>query len=98
MGYIRAVGAGILSYDARIFGYDFDPKEADVDAYLSSGAPGLYDALHVSKSTKTPIFEFSSEKVAIAYDPEEMDDYTDYYSFMLANNLPVLIYAGEFDM
>jgi len=36
--------------------------------------------------------------VAIAYDPEEMEDYTAKYSYILSKNLPVLIYAGEFDM
>ena len=40
----------------------------------------------------------SSGAVAEAYDPEEMDDYTLYYSFVLHNNIPILIYAGEFDM
>ena len=27
-----------------------------------------------------------------------MEDYTAKYNFMLAKNLPILIYAGEFDM
>lgn len=30
MGYIREVSANVLSYDARIFSYDFDPIEAVV--------------------------------------------------------------------
>jgi hypothetical protein len=33
----------------------------------------------------------------VAYDPEEMDDYTAYVSYLLSQNLPMLIYAGEFD-
>ena len=88
----------VLSYDARIFGYDFDPVEALVIEYLNSTTSGLYDAIHVSQSTKKPIFEFSSEKVAEAYDAEEFDDYTLYYSFLLHNNIPLLVYSGEFDM
>lgn len=44
------------------------------------------------------MFELSNEHVAEAYDPEEMDDYTKYYSEVLAANVPTLVYTGEFDM
>ena len=39
----------------------------------------------------------SSSAVSIAYDAEEMDDYTYIFSDILARKMNVLIYAGEFD-
>jgi hypothetical protein len=57
----------------------------------------LYSAIHITGTTKTPVYTSSSEEVAIAYDPEEMDDYTAMFSYIISKNIPVLIYAGEFD-
>lgn len=59
---------------------------------------GIYAALHVSNSYKNPIYIHSSDKVRLAYNPEKMEDYSNYYDLMIASGLKVIVYAGEWDM
>lgn len=100
MGYIRAVSAGIFDYDARIFSYDWDPIEDEFNNFMNTctQSAALYEAIHISQSPKRPYYTPSSYEVAMAYDSEEMDDYTWIYNELLIRGLPILIYAGEFDI
>lgn len=36
MGYIEGVSGDVFPYDQRIFGYDWDPKENIVTAWLNN--------------------------------------------------------------
>ena len=57
----------------------------------------LYTAIHIDKSTKTPIWEASASKVGEAYLFEEMTDYTEKYDDFLGLGYKTLIYAGQWD-
>ncbi len=100
MDYIDELAGGLFTYDARIFDSDWKPIGAVMDDFLinSKKKEQLYKAIHIDKSTKTPVFEHSSAKVAEAYDFEEMTDYTDWYDLnFFYNKVPIIIYAGEWD-
>lgn len=58
MSYIEAVSGDAYPYDARIFGYMWDPIEQPVVDYftVSGQVNQIYELLHVADSTKTPIF------------------------------------------
>ena len=49
IGYIEDVSGGIFDYDARIFGYDWDPIEGDVNYFLNNNAKKVdfYKAIHI---------------------------------------------------
>ena len=53
--------------------------------------------MHVDKSPKNPKFPTYNTDVRDAFKNELMLDYTYYYEKMMSLNIPVLIYAGEFD-
>ena len=78
MDYVDDVGGGVFSYDARIFGYDWTPVETPYMNYLlsSNKVTDLYKAIHIDKSTKTPVWESGSEKVGEGYAYDQMVDYT----------------------
>jgi len=57
----------------------------------------LYQALHINQSTKVPIYEPGSGRVADAYDYEEMIDWSPFYDMIIGSNHPVIVYAGEYD-
>ena len=100
LSYISEVSGGVLTYDGQIFEYDWDPTEELVDDYLNNNAlkDELYEAIHISDSPKDPKYQGSSTSAYLAYQEEEMDDYTEIYSDILERGLPVLIYAGEYDI
>ena len=79
--YISKVSGGVFPYDNRIFGYDWDPKEDLVISYLTnaSSAQELYENIHVSDSTKDPVFEMSSKRVSEAFNSDKIIDYTHVY-------------------
>jgi len=66
MDYVDTVAGGLFTYDGSIFDYDWNPIEDVVSNFLASCGKKdkLYQAIHIDKSTKTPIFEWSSDKVA----------------------------------
>ncbi|CDW87059.1 serine carboxypeptidase [Stylonychia lemnae] len=99
MDYIDAVAGGLFSYDGSIFDYDWTPKEDLVSDFLANcGKKGdLYKAIHIDKSPKTPIFEWSSDKVAQNYDFEEMQDWSGWYDKLIRTGTKFIIYAGEYD-
>lgn len=58
---------------------------------------GIYDAIGVGGSTKTPVFEMSSSAVGEAFVMDNLLDYSNYVEKLIQAESPVLIYAGEFD-
>ena len=99
MGYIEDISGQVSPYDNRIFAYDWDPNEDIVTDYftISDDTVGIYDAIHVSDSTKTPVFEMGSSAVGDAFVNDNLLDYSSYFEKLIAAKSPVLIYAGEFD-
>lgn len=81
LAYIDEMAGGVYSYDARTYDSDWDATEGVVIDFLtkSGQVKDLYVDIHIDKSTKTPIFEMSSSKVAEAYAYEEMLDWSQYY-------------------
>lgn len=77
MTYIRGVTGDVFSYDSRIFTQDWDPIESVVTDYftLSGQVQSIYDAIHVSNSTKSPVFEMESGAVATAFAGDQLLDY-----------------------
>lgn len=101
--YAIDVSGDTFSYDVSIFDPDWDATmhEDDVKNYItkSSKKGELYDAIHVSGSTKNPIFNWSSRPVADAYEFEEMSDWSPWYDLVAQpRNVSILIYAGEYDL
>jgi len=100
MNYIEDVSGGVFAYDQRIFGEDWDKNEDPVINYFSDTNPyvsTIYEAIHVSDSTKVPVFEMSSSAVNEAFNGDKMIDYSHYIVDLINLESPVLIYAGEFD-
>ena len=48
-------------------------------------------------STKSPVFMMGSPKVTKKLIIENLENFSQYVENLLAKNLPVMIYAGEFD-
>lgn len=99
MTYIRGVTGDVFSYDSRIFTQDWDPIESVVTDYftLSGQVQSIYDAIHVSDSTKSPVFEMESGAVATAFAGDQLLDYQWYLQQLIQMEYKFLIYAGEFD-
>ena len=57
----------------------------------------VYANIHVSGSTKSPVFEMGSSAVGEAFVMDNLIDYSQYVEKLIAAESPVLIYAGEFD-
>lgn len=75
--------------------------EDDVKLFLinSTQRQALYQAIHIDKSTKTPIFEWSSSAARHAYNLESPDDWSVWYDMVAKpKNVSILIYTGAFDM
>lgn len=100
MDYIEAVNGGVLEYNARIFNSDWEKIEGPYNDYLgkSSKISDLYKAIHIDDSFKTPIYESGSEAVAEGYASDNLVDYSDYYNYMIEEDYPFIVMAGEFDM
>jgi hypothetical protein len=49
MGYISNVAGGVFPYDARIFGYDFNPIEEVLNDFLNNAglSMDIYKAIHI---------------------------------------------------
>lgn len=87
MGYIEEVSGGkgedsayVFPYDARIFAYDWDPKEDIVKDYFNPATNGanteaIFTAIHVADSTKSPVFEMSSSAVGEAFEADNLLNY-----------------------
>lgn len=57
----------------------------------------IFTQIHVTDSTKSPVFEMGSAKVAIAFQGDQLLDYQWYLQQLIQMQSPFLIYAGEFD-
>lgn len=99
MDYIDDVAGGLYTYDGSIFAYDWNPIGKPVDDLLGdcTQKDALYKAIHIEMSTKVPIYEHGSSRVAQAYDFEEMLDWTPFYDKSLDRKMRMIVYAGEFD-
>lgn len=77
MDYITGVSGDAYPYDARIFGYDWDPLEQPtIDYFTISGQrQEIYDALHVNDSTKVPVFCMGCGPVGDAFAGDQLLDY-----------------------
>ena len=83
MGYITDVSGGVFAYDQRIFGVDWDPIEDPVTNYFTTQndpttLTDIFTKIHVSDSTKTPVFEMSSSAVGEAFVMDNLIDYSEY--------------------
>ena len=58
----------------------------------------LYRAIHIDQSTASPRYHWSSTKVKAAYKHDHLIDYTKYFNYMIENNFPFIVMAGEYDM
>jgi hypothetical protein len=59
----------------------------------------IYDLIHISNSTKWPIFEGDgSANVSKGYKDDNLVDYSSYYNELIDKNYPLIVMAGEFDM
>ena len=57
----------------------------------------IYTLLHVNESTKNPVFEPSSANVSLAYQWNNLEDYSWYYNFLIGANYTFIVMSGEFD-
>ena len=99
LDYVLEVGGGVFDKDARLFDYDYMAgafKRPYLDYFNKSALlPEILKAIHIENSTKVPIFEASSERVAVAFDADQMIDYMAWYDYKLGEASPnILIYAG----
>ena len=82
MDYITNVTGDVFAYDQRIFGVDWDPIEDPVTNYFTvqdaATLTDIFTAIHVSDSTKDPVFEMSSSRVGAAFVSDNLLDYSEY--------------------
>ena len=82
MDYITNVTGDVFAYDQRIFGVDWDPIEDPVTNYFTvqdaATLNDIFTAIHVSDSTKDPVFEMSSSRVGAAFVSDNLLDYSEY--------------------
>ena len=65
---------------------------------MSARVQDIYQAIHIDKSSKTPVFEPSSARVSAALEPDAMIDYMSWLDYKVGANSPnILIYAGQWD-
>ena len=100
MDYIETVSGNVLEYNSQEFLYDLDPAQNTIIDCLtnSTQVAGIYEAIHIDSSTKSPVFQFSSPEVAAAYKADGLTDYTWYYSYLIDIGYPLIVMAGEYDM
>lgn len=59
----------------------------------------IYDAIHISGSSKWPIFDGEgSSNVSQGYRSDNLIDYSGYYNDIIRRNYPLIVMGGEFDM
>ena len=82
MDYITNVTGDVFAYDQIIFGVDWDPIEDPVTNYFTiqdaDTLAEIFTAIHVSDSTKDPVFEMSSSSVGEAFVSDNLLDYSEY--------------------
>lgn len=100
MDYIGTVSGGVFKFDSRRFGYDWTPGQHAVSDMLkhSGRVQEIYAALHISASTKKPVFDWSAAAVKAALTEDALRDYSQYYNYLITENFPLLVMVGEYDM
>ena len=100
MDYIESISANVLPYNSRLFEYDWGPNEdAIVNIFTkSTQVDKIYEAIHVSNSTKVPKFMFGNEQVYDHLVDKTMLDYSYLFNYLIDAKYPLLIMGGEFDM
>lgn len=67
LDYLGQMNGDVCNYDATIFDADLDAQQEPFESYLKAATNAqsaeLYKALHVDKSTKSPVFQRSNHKV-----------------------------------
>lgn len=59
----------------------------------------IYDLIHISNSTKKPVFDGEgSASVSAGYRSDNLIDYSSYYNDIIERDYPLIVMAGEFDM
>lgn len=93
------VSGGVLSYNSRIFNQDWDKIQSPYENMFTNSSKKeiIYTLLHVSESTKNPVFEPSSANVSLAYQWNNLEDYSQYYNFLIEQNYTFIVMSGEFD-
>jgi len=66
MNYIDDIAAGLYTYDGSVFDDDWNPIISLIIDFMghSNQRDVLYNALHIQKSTKNPVYEKSSRRVS----------------------------------
>ena len=101
--YLGQVDGNVVNFDATIFNPDMglitNPFEDYLDAVKNHKSSELYNDLHISQSTKIPIFEKSKTKVFNVLIDEFFIDWTHFYDSMLTldGGIDVLIFVGTYD-
>jgi len=95
--YISDVSGGVYSFDGRIFKGEFVKLYEDL-LTTSNKVNQLWRAIHIQQGTNVLKFIPSSHAVAKSFAPEHLIDYSPYYNYMLKENHPLLVAAGEFDL
>lgn len=100
MGYIRRVSGNVYSYDGRIFDYDWKRVKSPYVEMLTTSKQraAFYKAIHVEQSSKSPIFEPHSAQVDKLFKFDNLIDYSGYYDYLIEEDHPLLVMAGEFDL
>ena len=72
MEYMQGVSGNVFPYDARIFGSEWDTIANPTTNYftISGRVNEIFDLIHVSDSTKRPVFEMSSDRVSVAFNDD----------------------------
>lgn len=98
--FMCQVSGDTFSYDGNLFEGEWDRVETPVVLFLSNATQRgkLYEAIHVDKSPKQPIYEWSSQAVSDAYSFEMAEDWSKYYDNIMTGEVGILIYSGEYDL
>lgn len=102
LDYVLAVGGNVFDKDARFFDYDYEAGafKYPYQDYFNKSArlQDIFQAIHISGSTKIPVFEPASARVGAAFDADAMIDYSSYLDYSVGILSPnILIYAGQWD-
>ena len=100
MSYIEAVTGSVFEYNSRIFDNEWSPNDDLVSEFFqnSTQREDIYKAIHIDQSFKVPVFEYGSDSVDKGYQYSNLVDFSYYYNYMIKENFPTIVMAGEYDM
>lgn len=100
MTYMQNVSGKMFKFNAEKFNYDFVPLDRPIKDCLTKSLKKeeLFKALHVEDSFKRPVFDWHSDSAALGYSNfDGMTSYAKYWEYLVENEFPVMIAAGELD-